>query len=126
MLWVVLLASACALAQAPARVRGTITAVDENTLTVDGKTQVRLGDKTEIVSTQPIGLADIKPGDFLAMTSRKAADGRLTAYEVRRFPKPLNRRCCHIDAGAGQPRAAGARRRGKPDSRRRAGRAAHP
>ena len=52
MLLFLMLASASALAQAPSRVRGTITAVDENTLSVDGKVQVRLGEKTEIVSTQ--------------------------------------------------------------------------
>jgi len=57
---------------------------------VDGKTQVRLGEKTEIVFTQPVTLADIKPGDFLGVTSVKHADGKLIAYEVRRFPKPLN------------------------------------
>ena len=57
---------------------------------VDGKTPVRLGDKTEIVFTQPVTLADIKPGDFLGVTSVKHADGKLIAYEVRRFPKPLN------------------------------------
>ena len=34
--------------------------------------------------------ADIKPGDFLAVTSMKRDDGTLTAFEVRRFPKPLN------------------------------------
>jgi hypothetical protein len=48
------------------------------------------GDKTEIVFAQPIGLPDIKPGDFLGVTSMKRADGTLTAVEVRRFPKPLN------------------------------------
>ena len=79
-----------AAAQAPTRVRGTISAVDGNTLTVDGKTQVIVGEKTEIVFTQPIALAEIKPGDFLGVTSVKRPDGTLTAYEVRRFPKPLN------------------------------------
>jgi Domain of unknown function (DUF5666) len=79
-----------AFAQAPARVRGTITAVDGNTLTVDGKTPVRVAETTEIVFTQPIGLGEIKPGEFLAITSVKGADGKLTAYEVRRFLKPLN------------------------------------
>ena len=79
-----------AAAQAPTRVRGTISAVDGNTLTVDGKTQVIVGEKTEIVFTQPIALAEIKPGDFLGVTSVKRPDGSLTAYEVRRFPKPLN------------------------------------
>ena len=59
-------------------------------ITVDQKTQVRVGDKTEIVYTQPIALADIKPGDFLGVTSTKGPGGALTATEVRRFPKPLN------------------------------------
>ena len=88
---VLLLTAASAAAQAqPARVRGAISAFDGNSLTVDGKVQVLLGEKTEIVFTQPIALSDIKPGDFLGVTSTKRADGSLTAYEVRRFPKPLN------------------------------------
>ena len=88
---VLLLTAASAAAQAqPARVRGAISAFDGNSLTVDGKVQVLLGEKTEIVFTQPIALSEIKPGDFLGVTSMKRADGTLTAYEVRRFPKPLN------------------------------------
>jgi hypothetical protein len=75
---------------AQTRVRGTVSAFDGKTVTVDGKTQVLLGEKTEIVYTQPIALSDIKPGDFLGVTSIKQPDGRLVAYEVRRFPKPLN------------------------------------
>src|SRR5216684_4316768 len=84
------LAEATAAAQAPTRVRGKITAVDGDMITVDQKTHVHLGDKTEIVYTQPIALANIKPGDFLGVTSTKGAGGALTATEVRRFPKPLN------------------------------------
>jgi hypothetical protein len=88
---VLLLLVACAaLAQAPQRVRGTITTADGNVLTVDGKTQIRLNEKTEIVFAQPIALADLKPGDFLGVTSVKKEDGKLIAYEVRRFPKPVN------------------------------------
>ena len=79
-----------AAAQAPTRVRGKITDVQGDLFTVDRKTRVRLGDKTEIIYTQPIGLADIKPGDFLGVTSTKGPGGTLTATEVRRFPKPLN------------------------------------
>jgi len=77
-------------AQAPARVRGTISAFDGKALTVDGKVQVLLGEKTEIVYAQPIALGEIKPGDFLGVTSAKRADGTLTAIEVRRFPKPVS------------------------------------
>ena len=84
------LAAATAAAQAPTRVRGKITAVDGDTITVDGSARVRIGDKTEIVYTQPIALADIKPGDFLGVTSTKGPGGALTATEVCRFPKPLN------------------------------------
>ena len=77
-------------ASAQTRVRGMISATEASSITVDGKTQVLLGDKTEIVFTQPIKLAEIKPGDFLGVTSVKHPDGKLVAYEVRRFPKPLN------------------------------------
>ncbi len=87
---VLLLLVACAaLAQAPQRVRGTIEAFDGNTLSVAGS-KLRVTDKTEIVFAQPIALAELKPGDFLGVTSTKNADGKLIAYEVRRFPKPLN------------------------------------
>ena len=86
---VLVFAAATAAAQ-PTRVRGKITDVQGDMFTVDQKTHVHVGDKTEIVFTQPIALADIKPGDFLGVTSNKGSDGSLTAYEVRRFPKPLN------------------------------------
>jgi hypothetical protein len=91
-LFVALLAAATAAAQAPTRVRGTITAASAggDVISVDNKVQVRLSEQTQIVFAQPIALADIKPGDFLGVTSIKAADGGLTAYEVRRFPQPLN------------------------------------
>lgn len=75
---------------AQTRVRGTISDFDGKALTVDGKEKITLGEKTEIVFTQPIALSDIKPGDFLGVTSMKRPDGTLTAVDVRRFPKPLN------------------------------------
>lgn len=88
------IASAAVNAQEPARVRGTIAAFDGNVLSVNSgggnNTAIHLTDKTVIVFTQPIALADIKPGDFLGITSAKRGDGTLTALEVRRFPKPVN------------------------------------
>ena len=88
------LISAVTLAQTDVRVRGTITAFDGKVFSVksgDGRSvDIGLGEKTAIVFMQPIALADIKPGDFLGVTSMKRADGALTAFEVRRFPKPLN------------------------------------
>jgi hypothetical protein len=87
---VLAMASTTLHAQTPARVRGTITGFDGSTLTIDGKEKVMLGEKTEIVFTQPIRLSEIKPGDFLGVTSVRQADGKLIAYDVRRFQKPSN------------------------------------
>jgi hypothetical protein len=90
----VLLLSGVAAAQGPVRVRGTIAAFDGKVLSVTdprgAAAQVTVSDKTEIVFAQPVALSDIKPGDFLGVTSMKQGDGKLIAYEVRRFPKPLN------------------------------------
>jgi len=95
-------ALACALAlsggiaeaQKNIRVRGTIAGLEGNALSVkaqDGKIMtIRLAEKTGIVYTQPIALSDIKPGDFLGVTSVKGEGGALTAFEVRRFPKAVN------------------------------------
>src|SRR5882672_10794373 len=83
-----------AFAQPSVRVRGAISAFDGKALSVKdsgGKSfDILLVDKTEIVFAQPIALGEIKPGDFLGVTSVKRGDGTLAAYEVRRFPKPLN------------------------------------
>ena len=80
--------------QKPMRIRGTIAAFDGNVLSVKSgsgnNTAIDLAEKTVIVFTQPIALADIKPGDFLGVTSAKSGNGTLTAIDVRRFPKPLN------------------------------------
>jgi hypothetical protein len=94
LLALVLLATSAAHAQNPARIRGTINSVIGDAISVktgDGKNvDVQVGEKTTIVFGQPIALADIKPGDFLGVTSVKRKDGTLTAYDVRRFPKPVN------------------------------------
>jgi len=91
---VLAIASAAVNAQEPTRVRGTIAAIDGDVLSVKSSSgndaAIHLSDKTVIVFSQPIALADIKPGDFLAVTSAKHGDGTLTAIDVRRFPKPLH------------------------------------
>ena len=82
--------------------RGVVESFDGKTLVVKDAGSVQVGEKTEIVFARPIGLADIRPGDFLGVTSRQAADGKLTAYEVRRFPKPLNPGHRPFDGGPNQ------------------------
>ncbi len=86
----------------PVRIRGTVQSFDGKTLTVKDAGSVQVGDKTEIIFTQPIKLADIKPGDFLGVTSTKGAGGKLTAYEVRRFPKPVSPGHRPFDGGKDQ------------------------
>ena len=81
--------ASCAAAQAPERVRGTISSAEGDVIVVNGK-QIRIAEKTEIVYAQPILLGDIRTGDFLGVTSRKGPGGELTAIEVRRFPKPVS------------------------------------
>lgn len=94
LLALLLFATSAADAQNPMRIRGTINSVKGDAMSVktgDGKNlDVQIGEKTTIVFGQPIALTDIKPGDFLGVTSVKRKDGTLTAYDVRRFPKPVN------------------------------------
>ena len=89
-----LLLAGAAHGQTATRVRGTVAAFDGKLLSIadarGAASQVTVGDKTEIVFAKPVSLSDIKPGDFLGVTSMKQGDGKLIAYEVRRFPKPLN------------------------------------
>jgi len=76
-------------ASAQERVRGAISAVKGDVISVGGK-QVRVGEKTEILFMQPIVLGDIKPGSFLAVTSQKGPGGQLTAIEIRVQPRPVS------------------------------------
>lgn len=97
---------ASAPVQAQTRVRGTITAASGDTLGVktgDGRNvDVGVSEKTNIVFAQPIAVSDIKSGDFLGVTSVKRKDGSLTAYDVRRFPKPTNPGHRPFDGGENQ------------------------
>jgi hypothetical protein len=87
-------AAASAFAQTPTRVRGTIAAFDGAVLSVRSARGegflITIPEKAEIVYARPIALSEIKPGDFLGVTSARGADGALTALEVRRFPQVLN------------------------------------
>ena len=76
----------------PAQIRGTVAALDGGKLTIKTRggtdTTVALTDKTRISTLVRKSLADIKPGDFLASTGVKGADGKLHAIEVRILPRP--------------------------------------
>jgi hypothetical protein len=75
-----------ASAQTTTRLRGTITAIDGNVMSVksrDGKdVKVQLPDNVSVAVAKAIRFDDIKQGDYVGATTMAAADGTLTAIEV--------------------------------------------
>ena len=88
---------AAALAQAPAnaptRIRGTLDAVDGNTLTIKargGETmKVKVPDNVLVVGIAKASLADITSGKFIGTTTVGERNGSLVAEEVHIFPESM-------------------------------------
>lgn len=84
------LASAVAGAQTPMRVRGTITSVDGDVLSVktrDGKDiKINLAPNLAVAAAKAVTLADFKPGAYVGSTAKKNASGMLVASEVHELP----------------------------------------
>jgi hypothetical protein len=89
----VALATTIASAQAPLRVRGTIEAVDGNTLSIKARDgamlKVVLAENALVIAIDKRSLADIKPGVFLGTAAEPGADGTLRALEVHIFPETM-------------------------------------
>jgi hypothetical protein len=85
--------SSIASAQAPTRIRGQITGLDGNVLSVktrEGKdVKINLADNVGVSAVKKISMADIKPGDFVGPASRKRPDGSLEAISLQLFPAAL-------------------------------------
>jgi hypothetical protein len=85
-LFALIFVSSLAMAQAPQRVRGTITGLDGDVLSVksrDGKDlKVHLTPDAQIATTRKGTMADFKPGSYVGVTSVKGPDGRLVARRV--------------------------------------------
>jgi len=85
-----LLASAVAGAQTPMRVRGTITSLDGDVLSVktrDGKdVRISLAPNYSVAAAKAVTLADFTPGSYVGSTAKKNAAGQLVASEVHRLP----------------------------------------
>jgi hypothetical protein len=81
-----LLASSLAVAQAPTRVRGTITGLNGDVLSVksrDGnELKIHLAPDAQVSTTKAGTMADFKPGSYVGVTSQKGPDGRLVARRV--------------------------------------------
>ena len=80
------IASAAAQAQVSVRVRGTITGLDGDVLSVktrEGKdVKLRLSEKTTVAAAKAMKLEDLKPGEYVGATTHARADGTLVAVEV--------------------------------------------
>ncbi|HEX7403092.1 MAG TPA: hypothetical protein VF287_03680 [Usitatibacter sp.] len=89
------LASAAAQTPGPSRVRGTITSLDGNVLSVksrEGKDlKIELAPNATFAYMKKVDLADIKPGTPLGTTAVKDKDGKLVARELHLFnpDKPI-------------------------------------
>ena len=82
-----------AFAQQPVRVRGTITGLDGNVLSVkarDGREmKISLPENLVVVAAKRLTLAEINPGDFVGPASRVKPDGSLEAISLQVFPANL-------------------------------------
>jgi len=90
----VLAVTATASAQTtPTRIRGAITAMDGNVVTIatrEGSTvKVTMADNWSVLLVAPIGMADIKENSYVGVASLKAPDGKHTALEVLVFPEAM-------------------------------------
>jgi hypothetical protein len=87
---VLAVASTAADAQKPLRVRGTITAIDGNVLSVKSREgqqlKINLTDDVGVTVAKAIKFEDIKQGDYVGATTTKRADGVLVALEVHYLP----------------------------------------
>ena len=89
------LCAATAFAQnaPPTRIRGTIAALDGQTLSINtregSKVDVLLNDPLTVSTVKKVDLADIKPGTYVGIATRTAANGELQALEVLVFPEAM-------------------------------------
>ena len=83
-------------AQAPVRLRGTITAVDGNTLSVRSREgenlALQMPDNVAVAVAKAVRFEDIKQGDYVGATTRKQPDGSMVAIEVHYLPPDRARR----------------------------------
>jgi len=85
-----LLASAVATAQTPVRIRGTITSLDGDVLSVKTRqgqdVKINLAPNYGVAAAKAVTMADFGPGAYVGSTAKKNAAGQLVASEVHRLP----------------------------------------
>lgn len=69
---------------------GTIASVEAGAVTITTRAgapvRVLITSDTTIIQRKAVGLENIKPNDFVGVTSRREADGSLTAISINIFP----------------------------------------
>jgi len=82
------LVTAVADAQTVVRLRGTITAVQGNTLSVRSREgeNLALQMPDDVAVARAVRFEDIKQGDYVGATTRKQPDGSMVAIEVHYLP----------------------------------------
>jgi len=84
------------MAQAPqnVRIRGTITAISGDLLSLESRDgtnlKISMNEKTTVATARAIALADLPKNEFVGVTAVKGADGVLGAREVHTIPKTAN------------------------------------
>jgi hypothetical protein len=88
--------SVAAIAQTtapPTRIRGTIAALEGQTLTIatrEGpKVDVMLNDPLTVAAVKKVDLASIAPGTYVGIATRNGANGEMQAIEVLVFPDSM-------------------------------------
>jgi hypothetical protein len=77
----------------PTRIRGSIAALDGQTLSVNtregAKVDILLNDPLTVATVKRFDLADVKPGSYVGIATRTGADGQQDALEVLVFPEAM-------------------------------------
>jgi hypothetical protein len=88
-----LFAASMAAAQQPLRAHGTIESFDNSTLVLKPSEgpdmNVKVADDAKIFGALPAAIADVKPGDFIAVGAMPQPDGSQKATIVTIFPESM-------------------------------------
>jgi hypothetical protein len=90
MVWGLPLTAGAAPAGGPGQIEGFVSTSDATSITValrnNDKVRVTATADTRIILRATVQLTDIKPNDFVAVTSRREPDGTLTAVSINNLP----------------------------------------
>jgi hypothetical protein len=90
LLSLLLVVAGVASAQTPARIRGTITAIDGNMLAVKSREgrdlRIEIAPDAAFSYMKKLGISEVKPGTPLGTSAVPGPDGKIVALELHLFP----------------------------------------